>query len=610
VTRASATRRSRPWTWAARTLIAAALIAAAAWWWPRPATLPPMPAADPLADRLLEARWRQALRRREHLPTPGSVQASGRVVDDDRTPVPGVEVVFAGDAGEITTTTDLAGRYQLALAPGIYRAFVRGDGVLSLGWRRDQAAAEPPAPWAIGSPDVALAMEVAVLTDSAGIDLEVALGGTVAGRVVDADGAAVAGALVWLPGATRSVAGADVAETDHDGAFRLDVPAGSAWLAAAHTDFAGLDPVDRVVEVERGAVADITLVLLAGCIVRGRVVDADGSAASEGAVGREPEDLRSRDAVPIGAGGHFRWTTTEPGEVLLRAAPRRSVPSLPARLACRDGARFDDVVLVAGASDPALAGTVATAAGAAAAGAYLELSPQDPGGGWWQGYADRDGRWAVAALPPGGYRVRAILDGAGVVEQVIAAPGRGVVLRLGGAGSLAGRVTGAAGGFSVEVMPCNEVIREMPPPIRRWVAVVDGRYRVDGLPVCSTLAVLRAGGRIEERGVALTGGAVTILDVDFTPRRRKIVSGTVRRHDGSAALGATGAVVSMEVDGHPATPFVIAVDGSFRIEASVGDVIRAELDDLHDPSDRVIVSDAPGGEERVELRLLARYPLI
>jgi hypothetical protein len=56
--------------------------------------------------------------------------------------------------------------------------------------------------------------------------------------------------------------------------------------------------------------------------------------------------------------------------------------------------------------------------------------------------------------------------------------------------------------------------------------------------------------------------------------------------------------------------FVIAADGSFRIEASVGDVIRAELDDLHDPSDRVTVSDAPGGEERVELRLLARYPLI
>jgi hypothetical protein len=78
--------------------------------------------------------------------------------------------------------------------------------------------------------------------------------------------------------------------------------------------------------------------------------------------------------------------------------------------------------------------------------------------------------------------------------------------------------------------------------------------------------------------------------VDLAPWRRKVVTGVVRRSDGTAAVGATGTVTAMHVDGQPTTPFTVGTDGSFRVEARVGDVVRAELDESYAATGSITVA--------------------
>jgi hypothetical protein len=614
-TSAATTARTRFRTWAARFAALGALIGAIIWWWPRPA--PPVSTGTTTGDaalRLLDGRWRQHLQRlrrpREDTPAPGTVRASGRVVDGERAPVPFVEVVFAGPDGETSTIADATGHYDLALAPGTYRAYARGDGILSVGEPRDGAEPGPHAAWEIGSPDVELAIEVAVLHDTDDIDLEVVASGVIEGRVVDGAGAAVAGALVSLRGPSRSVIGADVAETDAAGRFRLEAPVGDTWLGASHADFAGVDWATATeLAVERGEVVHTELVLVAGCIVRGRVVGADGTPVGEGTVGLE--DTFVDGAVPIGADGSFRWMTTDPDDVVLRAVPLRFAPSRPQRLACRDGARFDGVVLEIDDAAPDLEGTIVAADGSPAAGARLRFEPKDDGLEWQNTRADREGRWALYGVAPGRYQVTASIDGAGAIAEAVTAPRRGVRLRLGGAGVLVGSAAGVDGGaVSLELGPCrDDLMPEGPALARRWIPVRDGRYRLDGVPACDRLAVFRAAGHIEEHWISVAAGAVVTLDVDLAPRRRKVVTGVVRRKYGTGVAGATGTVTAVHVDGQPTTPFTVGTDGSFRVEASVGDLVRAEIDDTFFTAGSITVSDAPGDEERVDIELFTRYPM-
>src|SRR6185369_17018798 len=68
-------------------------------------------------------------------------------------PVPRVEVVLRGPGGEATTTADARGHYQLSVAPGDYRAFVRDDRVLSSGPITPLRLFSPPRAELAGAPD-------------------------------------------------------------------------------------------------------------------------------------------------------------------------------------------------------------------------------------------------------------------------------------------------------------------------------------------------------------------------------------------------------------------------------------------------------------------------
>ena len=513
-----------------------------------------------------------------------------------------VEVVFAGPAGEATATTDGDGRYQLDVAAGFYRAYVRADGVISVGAPRNQRLPGPPSPREAGSPDDDLAPQVGVFHDQAGVDLEVMRSGFVEGRVFDRAGRPVAGALVRVRADLRPVLGTDLAETDLDGSFRLEVPVGYWKIEASHPAFAGIvpgppGPNDGHVEVLASAPTRIDLTLAAGCIVRGRVVATDGSPAGEGAIERRYR----RDFGPAGRvdpDGSFRWATVEDGAVQLRAWPWKSPPSAARTFACHEGARFDDVVFELPPETPTLAGTITTADGRPAASAYLDIYALAPGGMNQQERADADGRWAVYQLPPGEYAVTAHVDGGGVLEQVVTVPADDVALVLGGTGSIAGAVRGIDhGSIAIELEGCRARRggEFAMPPTRRVAAVVAGQYRIDDVPACATTVLIRSGRRNRSCDVDVVAGEVTTCDVDLAPRATKVVFGTVHGPDGRAVVGGIGFVIPADDPIDPGRRFAIGPDGEFQVEAGAGDLIEVvgAIGDARATGSARVASDEP-----------------
>jgi hypothetical protein len=603
----------RRWLW----LIAAAAVTAAvvaAWLATRPAGAPA--AGSDLA--FVDGRWRPLAPgdprrplRRAH-PAQKQVRVEGQVVEAFAgEAVAGAEVVFAAETGEATTTSDASGRYHIDLVPGFYRAYVRGEGVISVGRPRYERLPGPPSARDVGAPDDTLAPVVGVFLDQSGVDLEVVRGGHIAGRVFDPAGRPVAGALVRLRADLRPVLGTDVAETDLDGSFHLEAPIGYWPLEVAHDGFAGLDPtVDAHVEVVPGDVAHVDLTLALGCIVRGRVVRGDGSPGGDGAIERRASDGVFEPAGAIAPDGTFRWSTTADADVVLRAWPWKAPPSPEQRFTCRPGDRRADVVFTVPDGAPDLEGTIVAADGTPAAGAYLDIFPRSPGGMSQQERADSQGRWAIYALPAGAYTIMASAAGAGIVERRVTVPARAVELRLGGTGAMAGRVAGVdRGSLTVELDACHGPAGALETTrTRRVVAVTGGQYRIDDLPACTTTAVLRAGRRVRVHPVTIPAGDVASVDVDFTPRRRVVVYGLVRGPDGRAVAGGTGYVLPMDEQDAGGARFTIGDDGRYRVEATVGDLLEAEA--AGDGEQRLggagRVTGDGGDEERVDITLAPR----
>jgi hypothetical protein len=603
--------RRWPWVIAAAAVIAVAVAAFFA------ATRPDAPA--PGSDlAFVDGRWRPVapgdVRRALRRPPAAAkqVRVEGQVVEAFAgEAVAGAEVVFAAEAGEATTTSDASGRYTIELTPGFYRAYVRGEGVISVGRPRYERLPGPPSARDVGAPDDTLAPVVGVFLDQSGVDLEVVRGGAIGGRVFDPQGRPVAGALVRLRADLRPVLGTDVAETDLDGSFHLEAPIGYWPLEVAHDGFAGLDPaVDAHVEVVPGDVAHVDLTLALGCIVRGRVVRADGSPAGDGAIERRASDGVFEPAGAIAADGRFRWSTTADAEVALRAWPWKAPPSPAQTVTCRPGDRRTDVVFTVPDGAPDLEGTIVAADGTPAAGAYLDIFPLSAGGMSQQERADGHGQWAIYALPAGDYTIMASVDGGGIAVRRVSVPGRGVELRLGGTGAMAGRVAGLdRGSLTVELDACRGPAGALETTrTRRVVAVTDGQYRIDGLPACATTAVIRAGRRLRVHPVTIPAGDVAAVDVDFTPRRRVVVYGTVRGPDGRPVAGGTGYLLPMDDQDAGGTRFAIGDDGRYRVDATVGDLLEVEA--AGDGEQRLggtgrVIGDT-GDEERVDIAVAPR----
>lgn len=456
---------------------------------------------------------------RQELRASGLVQITGMVVDRVSTDRVGeVEVVFRGPAGEQSTIAGADGSYRIELEPGAYRAFVRDESVLSIGAPVEERLPGFPDLDAIGAPDESAMPLVVAQTDLEGVDLFVLRGGTIHGVVRDAAGHPIAHAMVRaLSGRRlRPALGSDLAETDADGSYELRVPAGEWQLELDHARFAGLDGDDPQVSVSAGERVEHDLVALAGCVIAGKVIGANGLPAGDGAV-ELGYDGGFAPSGKIAADGTFRWTTLGQREIRLRAWPWKSPPSEEQRFACRDGARFTTTFHIP-ARGADIGGVLVDASGAPVPLAFLDLAPLDEGGLSQQERSGIDGTWGVFAMPAGRYQLTAYAPGRGVISTVVTSPSAGVRLQLGGTGTVDGTVQGLTNGsFELQLAGCS--LDGTPIKITedtRLVSVRGGRFTLSDLPACDLFGQAKWRDSSRRIRISVTPNGHAALAIDFT----------------------------------------------------------------------------------------------
>lgn len=507
------------------------------------------------------------------------VTVAGKVIDiGQQQPVGGVEVVFRGAAGESTTTARRDGSYAIHVPAGRYHAFVRDDAVLSIG--RPDLVRLPTLPSAetAGIPDEALMATVNAREDLDGVDLSVVRGGVVNGRVIDRSGRPVAAAVLRARGANlRPALATDVAESDASGAFELRLPAGTYALDVSHPRFAGVASIaDSRLVVPAGDHLQTTITLIAGCIIAGRVVGSDGKPAGDGAIEKQWGE-GAADYTPAGRidpDGAFRWVTTDEGDVLLRAWPWKAPPSATRRFACRDGARFEDVVFQLPERRPDIEGVLVDKTGEPVGFAFVDLAPLDRGGVAQQERTDAAGHWEVFSMPPGRYRVSAQAEGRGIAIQTVVSPRDGVRLELGGTGRLEGTTTRlASGSFELVAGSCVDGAGTVPlPQARRLVTVSGGRFAVDDLPACELSFGVSWRGRLLPQHLAIPSGGTAHIELDVGAARAKTVRGLVRDASGAPVAGA---IVTSTYPGKGDTVARTDASGAYTLRSYSGAALRA-----------------------------------
>ena len=524
----------------------------------------------------------------------GTVTIAGTVVDAaTHDGVGGVEVVFRGEGGEESTMAGPDGRYRLDLRPGAYRAFVRDDAVLSIGRAESRLPGMPSAD-AAGAPDEALMPLVVARASASDVDLTVARGGVIRGRVVDRAGRPIASAVLRArSGGPRPALGTDVAETGADGAFELRLPAGGYDLEVSHARFAGIAGTDeeRRIAVAPGDTVTRTFTLAAGCVIAGRVVGPGGAAAGEGALEARwvADEGRFSPAGQIAPDGTFRWSTMDEAQIELRAWPWKSPPSPERAFACHDGARFEGVVFQLPQRGPDLEGVLVDRSGAPVPLAYIDVASLDGGPGQVE-RTDEQGRWGVYQLEPGSYLVTAHAPGRGVVATTVTSPATQVRLELGGTGKIAGRTPRiASGSFELLLARCTlEDSALRLPAERRLVTVTDHTFTVEDVPACDVdLVAVWRGNSVRQRLTVPADGAAE-LDLAVGPARMKTVRGTVTDEDGRPLEGASVKAISEEEPVFATTE----AGGRYSMRAPAGSVLffsvrrdgavyggRAELDE-------------------------------
>jgi hypothetical protein len=448
----------------------------------------------------------------------GEVAISGTVIDQQTNdPVGNVEVVFRGTDGEETTMAGADGTYRIELPAGAYRAFVRDDSVFTVGYAIEERLPGFPDLDAIGAPDEAAMPLVIAQQDLEHVELAVLRGGVVHGRILDRAGRPIPNVVVhaYGTGGFKPALGSDVAESDAAGRYELQLPTGHWYLETSHPRFAGLEE-PMSLEVEPGTRVAQDLTLVAGCVVSGKVLDADGRPANEGALELEYGGGFSPSGK-INANGTFKWTTTEYGQVELRAWPWKSPPSPSQKFECRDGALHVGVVFQLPRRGPDIEGMLVDATGAPVPFAYFDLEPLDAGGISQMERSNAEGKWGVFSMPAGRYTLTAYAPDRGVVTTTVTSPSTGVRLQLGGTGTLEGTVKGVTGSVEITLTSCYlESAMVKTAETSRLVAVRDGKFQVTDLPACEITASLKW--RSDERVIEadIKAGGTAKVEADFT----------------------------------------------------------------------------------------------
>lgn len=504
-------------------------------------------------------------------------------------PPAAVDVVFRSAGREEIARASADGKYRIVLPAGSYRVTVRDDAWLTVGHPERVRLPGLPIAAAASAPDESLMPRLDVAHDAEDVSIPITRTGIVTGTVFDVDARPVVGAVISahsnIPNTARPALGTDIAVSRYDGTFELRLPDGDYRLAASHADYA--DSVDVSAVDTKAGTRHVSLTLVKGCIVRGRIRTHDGKPAGEGAIEKQfgTSDLQFAANGRSETDGTFRWTTIDDGDVVLRAWPWHSPPSPSKRFACKDGARFTTTFVIPDRA-PDLSGTLVDGTGAPVPFTHLDVQPLDPGGIAQQERTDVNGRWAVYQMPPGRYAIAAHARG-GVVTAVVTAPSANTQLQLSGTGRIEGTTTHLANGsFELALGACIDKGLTLPRDTR-IVVVRNGRFVVDDVPACDLQ--LTAG---EATARVVVPGRVQL---DIGTPRAKLVLGRVRDGSGKPIAGAqVTATYKKQVNAAITGP-----DGSFTIDAVAGATLAVT-------GARATVGLANVPRERVELTVNRR----
>lgn len=503
---------------------------------------------------------------------PASV-VEGRVVDGDGKPVAAARIVIfpterRGGFQAKNGTSDDSGAFRIEdVPPGAVEARVTATGF--------QAA-------------YVSNLEVRAGQDLKGVEIVLAAGAAVEGRVLSPSGKPVAGAEVRVVeeearGFFRMPA---MASTDGDGRYRLEgVAPGARTVQASHE---GYRRAVRDLEVRLGE-NTLDLSLEGGAEVRGRVVD-EGGAPVPGARVSLREGWRSWDLPGgvSGADGSFTLTGVADGTYHLLGEKQGYARN-------EEGQE----VTVAGSSVGGV--EVKLSRGGAIAGQLLGLDftdlaqvevRSDGGGASRLGTVRPDGSYRIENLAPGKRRVLATLPGGtrqarGEVELE---PGVSEV-RLdldfaeeGDGGTLTGRVLRNGEPLS------SAMVSLTGPGASRWGETDhEGRFRFEAVPKGSyELAVMVRGGTRHEEKLDIAGDRDVLIDL-----RTVTVSGRVTDAADRSPISGASVVLLPREGGSDASRF-------FPIETSTDSRGAFRLLGVTEGAWKVRVSQegyAPGEEE-------------
>ncbi len=365
--------------------------------------------------------------------------------------------------------------------------------------------------------------------------------GTIAGRVTDPDGAAIARADVKILSGRRTY---NQARADDDGRFRVEkVRPGRYKLVARASGFVDGGPPGTFDVAPAQTVTGLDVVLKPSGLVTGRVLDPDGAPVARAYVRAERDGAFGRNDARSGADGRFELRGLPVGKTNLRAEHDAYLPSKKVGInvpKLEDGSpgSVEDVTLalVAGA---AIEGTTLAVDGSPlvvdvwlhdSRGRRLERSSSKPGLYRFEGLAA--GRYQVVTDRLAGAVAR--------VDDVTIAAGerKRLDLVLEGGGSVAGTCLNELG----EPVASVRVTASCPEIAFRPSALsgADGRFQVAGLfDAAYVISALppELSAVPAPLNVEVTEGAGP-QDLLFQIAAGAIVSGRAIRVDGGPAGGA------------------------------------------------------------------------
>jgi protocatechuate 3,4-dioxygenase beta subunit len=543
--------------------------------------------------------------------TPGGVLA-GRVVDHRGRPVEGAVVrargvdaddraVVVSQQDQLDRTRRFRGQAPLEALPAGTRFVPRGELGVLLG-----PIPFPPPPGA-----ASLRVTERVVEPAA--------------AAPDAPGAPGGPAVPGAAGDWAASQGEHAATyvTDAQGRFRLTgVPPGRFQVAAAHPDYADGETAFLVLDLGQRH-EDLTVTLVPGVVLVGAVANTrqepvigavltveplagagPGRGRAGGLAGRVPDrmsDAGGRLQAVTGSDGRYRLgpiaadvrvhvTAAGHGDVerAIRLGNAVRAASAVATGAGQPAERVEDFVLVV--ADATLAGRVRDAAGFPVRSARVAIDSDERHAAGRSAITDDDGRFSIAALAAGTYRLRVEHPQFPAVRAQ-GSTGTAAELTLAFGGGIDGLVRDA---HTAGPIAAARVVATGPDGDGHEVATAaDGAFSFVPVGAGSWTLAVTAPGYVPapDQVVAVNAGRepgqVTARDVRFQLERGATVAGTVRDANGQRVAGATVRAGQVEARSD--------VEGKFRLsDVPTGRTeVTAELEGAHGS---VIVPLRPGDE--------------